>query len=119
MRRSRILLFVLLVGCTGERNHAPTDETMGSRLSELGGRTRDEVHEKEFRRVVREQLREQGLRVCEEGEWPQRWGEDCNVCGCEEGEVRSCTKVGCRRSTGVGQSLLTVDAPAETTAGRP
>lgn len=51
---------------------------------------------KEERRNKRESYRSLGVRVCEEGEWPQRWVEkSCRVCGCDEGEVRWCTMKGC------------------------
>jgi hypothetical protein len=69
---------------------------LGFVASYLSEAWRDELRAEKERRILREQLRRLGKRVCEEGEWPQRWPEDgCRVCGCDEGEVRWCTMEYC------------------------
>jgi hypothetical protein len=104
------LLFVLalLVACTP---WGPSDGAkpafvaapvpLGFVVSYLSEEWWDELEAKEERRIRREWLRSAGKRVCEEGEWPQWWAEDCNRCECNEGDVRSCTMRLCRhRGTG-------------------
>jgi hypothetical protein len=44
---------------------------------------------------LREMMRAEGLRVCEEGESGPPWQEDCNTCWCDRGH-RACTKAGCQ-----------------------
>ncbi len=100
MGRSILLLLPLafLAACTGtgdDEDLGPRHVYIGTWLYEFGARTREEVKAKKSRHEERESQRALGLRVCEEGEWPQRWREDCNTCGCDEGRVRSCTKVYC------------------------
>ncbi len=94
-----VVLVTLLAACTGtgdDENIGPRHAHIGTWLYEFGARTREEMKAKKFRHEQRESQRALGLRVCEEGEWPQRWGEECNVCGCDEGRVRSCTMALCR-----------------------
>lgn len=44
---------------------------------------------------LREIMRAEGLRVCEEGESGPPWKEDCNTCWCDRGH-RACTKARCQ-----------------------
>lgn len=103
MHRIQLLLLLSLVlSCTSwDTNQArparvEEHEPLGFVVSDLTALWWDDLPAKKERRVLREQERSIGKRVCEEGEWPQRWVEDnCRVCGCDEGDVRWCTLKRC------------------------
>jgi hypothetical protein len=50
-----------------------------------------ELQAKANRHQYREYLRAVGARVCEEGEWPQKWWDGCKWCWCDiRSQVRHC-----------------------------
>ncbi len=96
------LIVALAVACTSTESVDVTPHlneepvSLGFIVSDLTALWWDELRAKKERGIIRERQRSNGKRVCEEGEWPQRWVEDdCRVCGCDEGDVRWCTGKGC------------------------
>lgn len=99
MRHGTAFVLMLLLGaCT------PHDPSAGHSSGELVSKLRasfraatmsaEERQEFEGRARLRELQREQGLRVCEEGEHGTKWQEDCMGCRCEHGR-RSCPSIKC------------------------
>jgi hypothetical protein len=94
--RTSVFLWLVLLSTSACTSSAPVESHVGERLERFTRRTKAEVRAKAERHRMREQARASGKRVCEEGDWPQRWAEDCNTCGCDIGEVRWCTDARCR-----------------------
>lgn len=91
-----LLLAALSTGCL-----PPPADALTSLMQVYSNTVEGEVsaRKKAERSKMRELLREQGLRVCEEGEVGTTWREDCNSCRCLEGGVRTCTMAKCRDQT--------------------
>jgi hypothetical protein len=98
-----ILIVALLCSCTA---HRESSEAAGSeplpdglpildRANPLVKRTFEIVEKRAQYNELREIMRAEGLRVCEEGESGPPWKEDCNTCWCDRGH-RACTKAGCQ-----------------------
>ncbi len=90
----RVSLFMLLVcSCSSTETG---DSRAATQVVSLAYDALEAQQAKHQRHETRELLRSLGKRVCEEGEWPQRWPEDgCRECGCDQGEVRWCTMEYC------------------------
>lgn len=104
MKRAFVLLVALFCSCTAHRESGEgSDSAEGppeglpflDRANPLVKRTFAVMQERAMDREIREAMRAQGLRVCEEGESGPRWQEDCNTCWCDRGH-RACTKAGCQ-----------------------
>jgi hypothetical protein len=99
---ARVLLAILLCSCTGQREGGETAETghlhFLDRSDPLVKHTFEVMEKRAQRSELREALRAEGRRVCEEGEsrtsWPE---EECKVCWCERGVLycRMTSVTGC------------------------
>jgi hypothetical protein len=98
-----VLLVTLLCSCTAPRESGEgADSAEGppeglpflDRANPLVKRTFAAMQKRAMDREIRETMRAEGLRVCEEGESGPRWQEDCNTCWCDQGH-RACTKAHC------------------------
>ncbi len=105
--KTRFIAIFILAGCLST---APVESHIGQQIGDFAYRTRDEMRAKANRHQIRERHRAKGRRVCEEGEWPQRWAEDCNTCYCEVGSVRTCTLVHCHNRRKKARALAEYEA---------
>lgn len=111
-----VLLVTLLCSCTVHRESgeaADSDRLPDSlpfldRANPLVKRTFDVMEERARDRELREVMRAEGLRVCEEGESGPPWKEDCNTCWCDRGH-RACTKAYCHHHPGARPQLERVE----------
>lgn len=115
MNRELLLLGVLLTACTdhnpgSQETDEETDEGSAQGFVhrvradfELITMSAEEKQAFEDRATLRERRREQGLRVCEEGEHGTEWKEDCKVCRCEHG-LRNCPAIHCTHARDGGNT---------------
>jgi hypothetical protein len=96
IQRASLFLSLVLLSTSACTSSVSAESHIGERLERFRYLTKWEVRAKAERHRMREQARADGKRVCEEGDWPQHWVEDCNRCGCDIGEVRWCTDAYCR-----------------------
>jgi hypothetical protein len=93
-----ILLVTLLCSCTAHREGGEGEDSERlpflDRANPLVQRTLAIMEQRARYSEIREIMRAEGQRVCEEDEHGTRWQEDCNTCSCERGQ-RACTNAVC------------------------
>jgi hypothetical protein len=88
--RTSLFLWLMLLSTSACTSSAPVESHVDERLEWFTAQTKAKVRAKAERHRIRERLRAQGERVCEEGEWPQHWREGCDPCGCDYGDIGGC-----------------------------